>query len=403
VLKEDFVKALQRPSLLWRLFLSYLLVIALGSVTLFFASEMAAPILLEHHMRDMQAMDNPPTTALLTDMDEELKELYRRAMNQALLWGIVASALVAIGVSWWVTRQIIAPVKKLEQASRRIAEGRYQERLDTKAPGEIGELADSFNEMAGALESVELKRAELIGNVAHEFRTPLSGLRGYIEGYKDKVFDPDDATLDACLKQLSRLEHLIDDLSLLSRVQAGVESLSPQPVTAYQLLEQIKASFTPSFANKGVDLQIVKNLREDVQVFADPHRTLQILSNLVSNALRYTPIGGRVALWLDMAEDKLVFHVQDTGQGISEEDLPHVFTRFFRADKARSERGSGIGLTIARYFVEAQKGEIKVESKVGEGSHFYFSLPLVPYTIAQTESHLMLESPLRSDPYGQKL
>jgi signal transduction histidine kinase len=389
------VKTLRRPSLVWRLFLSYFLVIALGSLTLFFASEMAAPILLEHHMRDMQEMDNPPTSGLLNAMDEELQELYRRAMNQSLLWGLVASALVAVGVSWWVSRQIIAPVKKLEQASRRVAEGRYQERLDTRAPGEIGELADSFNEMAKTLESIELKRAELIGNVAHEFRTPLSGLRGYIEGYKDKVFEPDDATLDACIKQLSRLEHLIDDLSLLSRVEAGVENLSPQPVNAYKLLEQIKESFTPSFAQKGVDLQLVKSIRDDTQTFADPHRTLQILSNLVSNGLRYTPLGGRVALWLSVAGDKLEFHVKDTGPGISEEDLPHIFTRFFRADKSRSERGSGIGLTIARYFVEAQGGTIHVESKVGEGAHFYFTLPLVPHTIAQSETPLVLEPPLQ--------
>jgi signal transduction histidine kinase len=136
-------------------------------------------------------------------------------------------------------------------------------------------------------------------------------------------------------------------------------------------------------------------LRDDVQAFADPHRTLQILSNLVSNALRYTLLGGRVALWLGVDGDKLEFHVKDTGPGISEEDLPHVFTRFFRADKARSESGSGIGLTIARYFVEAQGGQIKVESKAGEGAHFYFTLPLVASAITQTEGTLLLE-PSRS-------
>jgi signal transduction histidine kinase len=192
-------------------------------------------------------------------------------------------------------------------------------------------------------------------------------------------------------------------LSLLSRVEAGVENLSPQPVTAYKLLEQIKESFAPSFAQKGVDLQLVKSLRDDVQTFADPHRTLQILSNLVSNALRYTPLGGRVALWLSVVGDKLEFHVKDTGQGISEEDLPHVFTRFFRADKARSESGSGIGLTIARYFVEAQGGQIKVESKAGEGAHFYFTLPLVASAITQTEGTLLLEPARAPDPYAQKL
>jgi signal transduction histidine kinase len=389
------VKTLRRPSLVWRLFLSYLLIIVLASIIFFVASEMAVPIFLDHHLRDMRELHNPPDEGTINLMVKDLTVGYRRALNQSLLWGIVASALLAGGVSWWLTRRVIHPVKLLQQASKRIAKGRYQERLDTKAPGEIGELATSFNEMAQALESVELKRAELIGNVAHEFRTPLSGLRGYIEGYKDKVFEPDDATLDACIKQLSRLEHLIDDLSLLSRVEAGVENLSPQPVNAYKLLEQVKESFTPCFAQKGVDLQLVKSIRDDTQVFADPHRTLQILSNLVSNGLRYTPLSGRVALWLTVAGNRLEFHVKDTGPGISAEDLPHVFTRFFRADKSRSESGSGIGLTIARYFVEAQGGTIHVESKVGEGAHFYFTLPLVPHTVASAETPLLLEPPLR--------
>jgi two-component system, OmpR family, sensor histidine kinase BaeS len=372
-----------------------LLVIALASLTFYVTSELSLPLFLSHHLNDVQELNELPNDWTMNAMTEELTAGYRAAHNEAVLWGLAVSALLASVVSFFMTRQIVAPVKKMEVASRRITEGRYQERLETNAPGEIGDLAHSFNGMAEALESVELKRAELIGNVAHEFRTPLSGLRGYIEGYRDNVFNPDEVTLGACLKQLSRLEHLIDDLSLLSKVEAGIEMVAPQPVFAYKLLGHIKDSFTPSFANKGVDLQLIKNLREDVQVFADPNRTLQILSNLVSNAPYYTPIGGRVALWLDVAEGKLVFHVQDTGQGISEEDLPHVFTRFFRSDKARSERGSGIGLTIARYFVEAQRGEVKVESKVGEGSHFYFSLPLLPHTFPQAKDPLLLKPALK--------
>ncbi len=369
-----------KKSLLGRLFASYLLIIALGGLVLFIASELAAPILLEHHMQDMRELHTPVAENTLQLMDEEIKELYRRALNQTILWGILASTLVATILSVWMSRQIVSPVKKMELASRRISEGRYEERLDAKAPGEIGELATSFNAMANALETIELKRAELIGNVAHEFRTPLTGLRGYIEGYRDNVFDPDEATLGACLKQLSRLEHLVDDLSVLSRVEAGVETLSFQPIFAYKLLEQIKGSFTPAFSSKGVDFQVIKSLREDTQVFADAHRTLQVLSNLVSNALRHTPVGGRVALWLQVENDTLVFHVQDTGSGIAEEDLTHIFTRFYRADKARSERGSGIGLTIARYFVEAQGGTINVASSPNEGAHFFFTLPLIPST-----------------------
>ncbi len=370
-------------SLLGRLFLSYLFIILLGGIILYVASELAAPILLDHHMQDMEELHSPPSENILRLMDEELKELYRKALTQSIIWGIVISTAIAILISWWMSRQIVSPVKKMELASKRIAEGRYQERLDARAPGEIGELATSFNEMANTLETIELKRAELIGNVAHEFRTPLSGLRGYLEGFQDNVFTPDEPNLSACLKQVARLKHLIDDLSLLSRVEAGIERIVAQPVFAHKLLEQVKSSFAPSFAQKGVDLQIVQSFREDVQIFADAYRTLQILSNLVFNALRYTPLGGRVALWLNIEDDKVIFHVQDTGQGIPEADLPHVFTRFYRADKSRGGEGSGIGLTIARYFVEAQGGTIHVESRPKEGAHFYFSLPLIPKNWAQ--------------------
>jgi signal transduction histidine kinase len=367
-----------KSGLLKRLFFSYLLIIAIGGLVLFVASELAAPILLEHHMQDMRELHTPVAENTLQLMDEEIRELYRKALNQTLLWGLLTSTLIATILSVWMSRQIVSPVKKMELASRRISEGRYEERLNAKAPGEIGELAHSFNAMANALETIELKRAELIGNVAHEFRTPLSGLRGYLEGFQDKVFTPNDENLSACLKQLSRLEHLMDDLSVLSRVEAGVETIKPQPVVAYKLLEQLKDSFMLAFSSKGVDFQLIKSLQEDTQVFADAHRTLQILSNLVSNALRHIPVGGRVALWLSVEGDKLTFHVRDTGMGIAETDLPHIFTRFYRADKARSESGSGIGLTIARYFVEAQGGMMGVSSKVGEGTHFYFTLPLVP-------------------------
>jgi signal transduction histidine kinase len=189
-----------KKGLLKRLFLSYLLVIALAGLTFYVTSELSLPIFLDHHLNDMEELQQVPDDWTINAMTEELTAGYRAAHNEAVLWGLGVSVLLASVVSFFMTRQIVAPVKKMEQASKRIAEGRYQERLDAKAPGEIGDLAHSFNNMAEALETIELKRAELIGNVAHEFRTPLSGLRGYIEGYKDKEFDPDDATLDACLK-----------------------------------------------------------------------------------------------------------------------------------------------------------------------------------------------------------
>jgi histidine kinase len=338
----------------------------------------------------MEELGDTHTDSMSQVMSSDLNRAYRRALNQSLFWGVIASALVASGIAAFLTMQIVRPIRKMQQASSRIATGRYSERLDTKAPGEIGELAESFNAMAAALESVESRRVELLGNVAHEFRTPLSSLRGYLEGVEDGLFQADQPTTEACLKQVGKLERLLDDLSLLSRVEAGVEEIKVESVNVLKLLEQVLDSFTPSFAAKGVRLELIKSINDSLPVRADPQRTTQILTNLISNALRYTPSGGNVTLWVSVEKTKVVFHVQDTGTGISLLDLPHIFSRFYRTDKARAGEsgGSGIGLTIAKYFVEAQGGTIGVESELRKGSHFFFTLPLheQPLALARLEA-----------------
>lgn len=373
------MKVRRNLSLYWRLLASYLLIILVGCTTLYFAGEAFAPIFFEQHMGGM--MSQMHDANMMAGMTADLNEAYMRANQQGMFWGLTVSALVAGAVALFVTSRIVAPVKQMQSASERIASGQYRGRLNTQAPGEIGDLARSFNEMAQALEETERRRVELLRNVAHELKTPLSSLHGYVEGIQDGVFHADEEIIDACKRQITRMEQLVQDLSLLSRVETGQESIEPRIVKVSSLIEGMMAGFLPQATTKGVAL-VPEVEAKDLEVFADPQRTGQVLSNLVANALRHTPSEGEIRLSVQaLKTGELLFRVTDTGEGISPEDLPHVFTRFYRADKARTrdpEGGTGIGLTIAKHYVEMQGGRIGVDSQPGKGSSFWFTLPPAP-------------------------
>lgn len=364
-----------RPSLFWRLLPSYLLVIVVGGAAALLVGEVLAPYFLHHHMAEMMGALGGRMGA---GMGTDLETAYRRALSQSLLWASLSAAVVAAGVALFVTRRIVSPLRDMTRASERIAGGRYADRLDPAAPGEVGDLADAFNRMADTLQRSEARRVELLADVAHEFRTPLSNLRGYVEGLEDGVFEDVSGVLEASRRQLERLDHLVDDLSLLSRVETGQLELAPAAVESGALLEATAGAFRPDAERAGVTLEVRAPASAPV-VLADRERTLQVLANLVGNALRYTPRGGRVVLEVaPVARGKARFTVRDTGPGIAPEDLPNVFKRFYRGDKARSAAsgGSGIGLTIARQLVERQGGDIGVSSTPGEGAAFTFTLPL---------------------------
>ena len=368
----------RRVSLYWRLLVSYVLVIAVASVTFWLAGQSFAPFFLERHVNSMmRTMHNLTPDLMMSSMTTDLAAAYRQALSQSLLWALLVAGAAALVVALYVSRRIVIPLKELRRAAGRIAAGRYGDRLSTQVPGEVGDVADAFNTMAEALSQSETRRVELLANVAHEFRTPLSNLNGYIEGLEDGVFALDETTLEACKRQLGRLGHLIDDLSLLSRVESGQESFEPSSISVARLLQQSAAAFRPQFEKKGVGLDILPTQTLSVQ--ADAERTGQVLANLLSNALRHTPPGGTVRLAAEPFRPGVVrFSVEDTGPGIAKGDLEHVFTRFYRADKARGREaggGSGIGLTIAKHYVERQGGDIGVESELGHGSRFWFTLP----------------------------
>jgi histidine kinase len=369
-----------RRHLGWKLFLSYLVIILVGVIVLASATEFAVPSAFERHMAAMASMMGPGSRM----MEMDLFDNFRNAVNEALTLAVLASVGIAIVVSLFVSRRVVSPVREMMVASRRIAGGHYGERV--AVPGgvshgdldELAQLALSFNQMAVTLESVEAMRLELIGNVAHELRTPLAGIKGYMEGLIDGVLPPDATTFQQVHREADRLQRLISDLQELSRVEAGAFELNLQPTSVLDLVESVAARLGRQFEEKGVALET--EVSTDLpRVRADEDRIGQVLLNLVGNALQYTPAGGRVWLRTSQEGDAVRLAVEDTGIGIPAQHLPHLFTRFYRVDKSRSRAGggSGIGLTIAKHLVEAHGGQIQAASDgPGKGSTFNFTLPI---------------------------
>ncbi|MEM7738502.1 MAG: ATP-binding protein [Deinococcota bacterium] len=357
-----------------RILLAFLLVIAVASIMLFVIGFAVGPNLLEAHLESMGLQPDtttPGVEAMLTD----LRINYRKALTQSLLWAILVALIVGSAISVLLSSQIVTPLRRLRTASHAIAAGRYEQRLNYSGASEITALVNDFNQMATALEVTEHQRLYLMRSLGHELRTPLMNLRGYLEGIQDGVFDADSDTFAAVQRQVERLERLINDLSLLARVEAQQERIEPELVAAKDICERAMQAVLPLFLHAGINLSCDAVPAEHV-IFADPLRVEQILNILLSNALRHTARGGNVRLWTTKAGTNTTFHVQDDGEGIATEALPHIFERFYRADTARSHAGgSGIGLTIAQHFVNAQQGQLYVESHPGQGSHFWFNLP----------------------------
>lgn len=359
----------------WKLFASYVLIVVVGSVVLWTTAQWAAPTAFTRHLAEMtRMMGQPPAMAV------DLFGSFVRAMNTALAVAAAAAFVTAVAVSLFVTRRIVAPIQSMTQATARIADGRYGERVPVTSDDELGQLATQFNRMAAALERVEQMRRDLIADVAHELRTPLAGIAGYMEGLLDGVIPPEPETFHRLHREAARLQRLVDDLQELSRAEAGQISLRPRRITVAELVEVAAGRLRSQFDDKGIALK-VEIPPELPPVLADPDRIAQVLTNLLGNALQYTPTGGRVEVRARPDDGAVAVAVTDTGIGIAAEHLPHVFDRFFRVDRsrARASGGTGIGLTVARHLVEAHRGSIKAESAgVGRGSTFTVTLPTAP-------------------------
>jgi signal transduction histidine kinase len=300
----------------------------------------------------------------------------------ALVTAVAVAALVAWGASGWLSGAFINPVRRVTAAARRLSRGQYTERLVTQdgppPPEDISELHAAFDELAVTLEAAERRRIESFGEVAHEIRTPVAVLEGYLEGLLDGHVKPSPQTWAMLHDEASRVHRLIDELQKLSRAEARQAPLDLQAVDPGSIAQSALNRLLLHFNEKG--LEIVTEISERLPpVMADPDQALQTLVNLLTNALRYTPVPGRVTLSVGpLAQtNEVIFRVTDTGVGIAAEHIPHLFERFFRVDRLgnRMGGGSGIGLPVAKALVEAMGGRIWAESPgLGKGSTFSFTL-----------------------------
>ncbi|MDO8715203.1 MAG: ATP-binding protein, partial [Dehalococcoidales bacterium] len=284
--------------------------------------------------------------------------------------------VVAIFLGALFTRQIVAPLSKVTAAAKRVARGDFDQKVEIGGSGELDELGQSFNAMAATLDRDQKLRRNMVADIAHELRTPLTILQGNVEAMQDGFLPADTANLNSLHQETLLLTRLVEDLRTLSLAEAGQIEFRPKITDMRDLSKQVVDDFCLQMSAKNIALALEAsdNLPE---AWVDPERTAQVLRNLLSNAMHYTPEGGSIRVRLNPAADGVVVSVIDTGVGISPDDLAHVFDRFYRVDRSRtrSTGGSGLGLAIVKQLVEAQGGKVWAESIFGKGSTFSFQVP----------------------------
>ena len=308
---------------------------------------------------------------------EALQIMYRQLGNYFLIGACIA-VVVAFLVTLFLSRRILSPVKELRSAAQRLGKGDFSQRVDIKDKTEIGELAATFNSMAGNLQRDEQLRRHMVSDIAHELRSPLTNVRGYLEAIKDGVLKPDTATISSIYDETILLSRLVNDLQELSLAEAGELKLYRQPEDLAELIRQSINAMQAKAVEKGLALST--DIPADLPpVNIDFLRIKQVLLNLIENALAHTPAGGTINVSACPGPGSIEVSVSDTGEGIPDEEVSNIFERFHRVDKSRSRStgGSGLGLTISRYIIEEHQGKIWVRSELGKGSRFSFTLPVV--------------------------
>jgi signal transduction histidine kinase len=326
---------------------------------------------------------NPATSS---EIDVASLHIVYGAIGRFFIWGGLVAIAIALLLTFVLSRRILAPVKALTNAARRLGKGDFSQRVRVRDKGEVGELAQSFNSMASDLERAEQLRRNMVADAAHELRTPLSNIRGYLEAIRDDVKKPDAGTIRSLDEEALSLSRLVDDLQELSLADAGKLKLSCRKENISKLINEAVAALQPQAAAKGLVLAV--DLPEKLPlVNIDSHRIKQVLRNLLENAVAHTSQGGSITVEAWQQGSQIKVSVVDTGEGIPPKDLPNIFERFYRVDKsrARATGGSGLGLTIAKRLVEAHGGRIEVQSKLRKGSRFTFTLPLITGKTAEKD------------------
>jgi signal transduction histidine kinase len=298
-------------------------------------------------------------------------------IGRFFLWGALVAVAIAVALAFFLSRRTLAPIKALTSAAQSLGRGDFSQRVQIKDRSELGELAQTFNSMASDLEHTEKLRQNMVADVAHELRTPISNIQGYLEALQDGVIKPDKETISSLYEEAALLSRLVDDLQELSLAEAGELKLVIQPEDIGGIVRRAVAAVGAKKRAKEVSLAV--ELPERLPpVNIDARRVGEVLRNLLENAVEHTGKGGSITVAARQQGSWVEVSVADTGEGIPAEELPNIFERFYRVDKsrARATGGSGLGLTIAKRLVEAHGGRIEAQSQPGKGSRFSFTIPV---------------------------
>ena len=317
---------------------------------------------------------------IIPDLTAEPYDTFRNlsaSTSYFLLVGGALAIIISLILILFLSRRVTSPIGILSKAARQLGRGDLSRRVQVRGEGEVAALAQAFNSMAADLENNEQLRRNLIADVAHELRTPLSNIQGYLEAIRDRVMKPDAATIGSLNEEAALLSRLVNELQELSLAEAGELKLVYQAEDIGKSVKQAVAPWQPKLETKEISLSL--DLPDNLPlVNIDWQRVNEVLHNLLENAVVHTGKGGIITVAATKQDNWVEVSVSDTGEGIPAADLPNIFERFYRVDKsrARATGGSGLGLTIARRLVEAHGGKITVQSRVGKGSRFSFTLPI---------------------------
>ncbi len=374
-----------RDHLFAKLLLSYVAVIAMGAIVLVAAALLMTPRVYQRHMDIggalIQTTPGQPNIMrnMMTERNRSVSN-FRAGLLDAIGWSLLVSGVAAFGISIFFSRQILRPLDKLNEITRQIANGDYGHRLQVEGGDEFARLAANVNAMSDKLQNVEETRIRMIGDISHELRTPLTILGGYVEGMADGVVAPSRDNLDLMGRETARLTRLVGELQELSRVESGDSTFHKSPIGLVSLVMEVCRQLQPLFVDKQVvlDTQPLATQSELV-VSANTDKLTQIFTNLLANALQYSPAGSRVLVRVIEQDKMAIVDIIDQGVGLQQDDVSKVFERFYRVDRSRARNGSGsgIGLSIARALARQHGGEISASSAgLGKGSTFRVSLPI---------------------------
>jgi signal transduction histidine kinase len=308
------------------------------------------------------------------DSAEHARAMYDESVTTVVIAASVVAVVASIGLAVVLARRLATPLNEIGSAARRIADGDYAARVPREGPEELASLADSFNQMAASLERQEGMRRDFIANAAHELRTPLTNLQGYLEALRDGVIAADRATYESLHEEADRLVRLSRSLDALAEGDAGTNPPEPVELDLAAAVASALDLAAPSIERAGLRLET--DLPASLPARADPDRLAQVLANLLSNAVRYTPAGGTISVRAERRPADVLISIANTGEGIPPDDLDRVFERFYRVEKSRDRArgGAGIGLAIVKQLVEQSGGRVGAESRDGL-TRIWFSLP----------------------------